>query len=33
MPDKPSCFVVMGFDEKTNPISGKTFDLDMSYQF
>jgi hypothetical protein len=33
MPDKPSCFVVMGFREKTDPISGKTFALDKSYRF
>jgi MAP3K TRAFs-binding domain len=32
MPDKPTCFVVMGFREKTDPISGKTFDLDKSYR-
>jgi hypothetical protein len=32
MADKPSCFVVMGFREKTDPISGKTFDLDKSYR-
>jgi hypothetical protein len=29
---RPSCFVVMGFREKTDPISGKTFDLDKSYR-
>jgi hypothetical protein len=33
MVDKASCFVVMGFREKTDPISGKTFDLDMSHQW
>jgi hypothetical protein len=33
MPDKPTCFVVMGFGKKTDPISGKVFDLDMSYQW
>jgi hypothetical protein len=32
MADQPSCFVVMGFREKTDPISGKTFDLDKSYR-
>ena len=32
MPDKPTCFVVMGFREKTDPVSGKTFDLDKSYR-
>jgi len=32
MSDKPTCFVVMGFREKTDPISGKTFDLDKSYR-
>jgi hypothetical protein len=32
MNDKPTCFVVMGFREKTDPVSGKTFDLDKSYR-
>jgi MAP3K TRAFs-binding domain len=32
MNEKPTCFVVMGFREKTDPISGKTFDLDKSYR-
>ena len=32
MSDRPTCFVVMGFREKTDPISGKTFDLDKSYR-
>jgi hypothetical protein len=32
MNGKPTCFVVMGFREKTDPISGKTFDLDKSYR-
>ena len=32
MSDKPTCFVVMGFREQTDPISGKTFDLDKSYR-
>lgn len=32
MSDQPTCFVVMGFREKTDPISGKTFDLDKSYR-
>ena len=29
----PTCFVVMGFGKKTDPISGKVFDLDKSYQW
>ena len=33
MPGKPTCFVVMGFGKKTDPISGKVFDLDMSYHW
>jgi hypothetical protein len=33
MPDRPTCFVVMGFGKKTDPISGKVFDLDMTYQW
>ena len=32
MNGKPTCFVVMGFREKTDPVSGKTFDLDKSYR-
>ena len=32
MSDRPTCFVVMGFRKKTDPISGKTFDLDKSYR-
>ena len=32
MSHRPTCFVVMGFREKTDPISGKTFDLDKSYR-
>jgi Tetratricopeptide Repeats-Sensor len=32
MANKPTCFVVMGFREKTDPVSGKTFDLDKSYR-
>jgi hypothetical protein len=32
MTGKPTCFVVMGFREKTDPVSGKTFDLDKSYR-
>jgi hypothetical protein len=29
---KPTCFVVMGFGEKTDPNSNKTFNLDKSYR-
>jgi hypothetical protein len=32
MAEPPTCFVVMGYQEKTDPISGKTFDLDKSYR-
>jgi len=32
MPGKPTCFVVMGFGKKTDPVSGKVFDLDKSYR-
>jgi len=32
MSDKPTCFVVMGFGNKTDPISGTTFNLDKSYR-
>src|SRR3984893_3708154 len=30
---KPTCFVVMGFNKKTDPNSGKVFDLDKSYKY
>jgi hypothetical protein len=29
----PSCFVVMGFNKKTDPNTGKVFDLDKSYKY
>ena len=29
----PTCFVVMGFNKKTDPNTGKVFDLDKSYQY
>ena len=29
----PTCFVVMGFNTKTDPNSGKVFDLDKSYKY
>ncbi len=32
MPEKKTCFVVMGFGKKVDFETGKTFDLDMSYQ-
>ncbi len=32
MPDKKTCFVVMGFGEKTDYEQGKTFDLDKTYR-
>ncbi|MGB8170227.1 MAG: hypothetical protein WCF18_22180 [Chthoniobacteraceae bacterium] len=32
MPDKKTCFVVMGFGKKVDFETGKTFDLDASYQ-
>jgi len=32
-PEKPSCFVVMGFGTKTDPNSHQTFDLDKSYKY
>ena len=32
VPDKKTCFVVMGFGKKVDFETGKTFDLDMTYQ-
>jgi hypothetical protein len=32
MNGQPTCFVVMGFGKKTDPISSATFDLDKSYR-
>jgi hypothetical protein len=29
----PTCFVVMGFNTKTDPTTGKVFDLDKSYKY
>ena len=29
----PNCFVVMGFNTKTDPNTGKVFDLDKSYKY
>jgi Tetratricopeptide Repeats-Sensor len=29
----PNCFVVMGFNKKTDPNTGKVFDLDKSYKY
>jgi hypothetical protein len=29
----PTCFVVMGFNKKTDPNTGKVFDLDKSYKY
>ena len=29
----PTCFVVMGFNTKTDPNTGKVFDLDKSYKY
>jgi hypothetical protein len=29
----PTCFVVMGFNKKTDPNTGKVFDLDKSYRY
>ena len=29
----PTCFVVMGFNRKTDPNTGKVFDLDKSYRY